>query len=50
MNFARIAKNINFGRTSSFFGYSKKIKTTPDVFGEKSETGLGFEIGQPHQK
>ena len=46
--FAKITKNIIFGRTSSFFDFSKKLKkTTPDFFDEKSKTGLGFEIGQP---
>ena len=34
---------------SSFFDFSKK-KTSPDLFDEKSKTGLGFEFGQPQRK
>ena len=49
--FVKIAKNILFCRTSSFFDFSQKYKkTTPDFFDEKSKTGLGFEIGQSQQK
>ena len=49
--FAKIAKNIIFGRTSSFFTFRKnKKKTTPDFLDEKPKTDLSFEIGQPQWK
>ena len=49
--FAKIAKNIVFGRMSSFFDFLKNIeKTTPVYFGEKSKNGLGFEFGQSQRK
>ena len=49
--FAKIAKNIIFDRTSSFFDFSDKLKKErPLFFNEKSETGLGFEIGQSQRK
>ena len=40
-----------FAVRARFSTFLKKIKkTTPDVFDEKSKTGLGFEIGPPLQK
>ena len=44
-NFAKITKNIVFGRKSSFFDFLEKLKkTTPDFF---DENGFGLEFGQP---
>ena len=47
-NFAKIAKNIIFGR-AQFLTFQQIIKTTL-FFDEKSKAGLGFEIGQPQRK